>query len=100
MPPPLLELGEMLAEPFDEHRAIAQSGQRIAEAGAADALLRNRAFGDVGQRSGDARRPQIGAALGDATAQKPSVGAVLVAKAMLELDVTRSARPDARPALP
>ena len=37
-------MDERLAQSLDEHRSVAQAGQRIAEAGAADALLRNRAL--------------------------------------------------------
>ena len=34
-----LELGEPLSEPLHEHRAVAQPGERIAEAGVAQLLL-------------------------------------------------------------
>src|SRR5262249_29165948 len=71
-------------EALDEHRAVAQPGQRIAEA--ALAVLRDRPLG-VGQRAGDPRRPAGRVADRDAAALKPQIGAVLVADAMLVLDV-------------
>ena len=52
---PLLVLGETPAEPLDERGAIQQPGQRIARAGTADLLLRDRTLRDVGERPGDAR---------------------------------------------
>src|SRR5262245_16961411 len=72
-----LEFVEPTAEPFDEDAAVAQSGERVAEAGAAKLLLLLRAFGRIGQRAGDAR--PIAAAHGERAAQVPAIGAVLVA---------------------
>ena len=97
---PLLELVEPAPEPLDEHRAVAQPGQRIEEADAAQPLLRDRLLGRVGQRSGDADRRAGRAAHRDAAAQEPAVGAVLVADPVLVLEVIGLCRRDAPRAPP
>src|SRR5258708_24866278 len=73
-----LELGESLAEALDEHRAVAQAGQRIAEGGAPLLCLWRAMIRSVGERTGDAGRSLPGTTRGDAAAEKLPVRAVLV----------------------
>ncbi len=89
---PLLEVVEPPAQSFDEQRAIAQAGQRVQEPDAAQPLLRERAFGRVGQRSGHPHRPLPCPSHRDAAAHEPAIAAVLVAQAMLVLEVLGRAR--------
>ena len=86
--PPSLEFLELLPELLDEHATVAQSGQGIAVPGTAKLLLFPRSLRRIGERSGDARRTPIRASQGNTPAHEPPVGAVLVADAVLELQVT------------
>src|SRR5262245_37361722 len=78
----LLEFLEALTEPLDEDRAVAQAGQWIAEPQAAQQVHRGGAFGDIGQRTGDSRRPPAWTTSRDAATQEAPVGTVLMADAM------------------
>ena len=90
--PPLLERLELMPELLDEHAAVAQPGERVAEPGAAELLLFLRTLSRIGQRSGHAGGTPIRAARGDAAAEETPVGPVLMPDAMLELEVGRRAR--------
>ena len=85
----LLEILEPLPEPLDEHRAVAQPRQRIAEP-AAQPVLRDRALG-VGHRSGDPRGPPLRVTHRHTATEESAIRAVLVANAMLELHMIRLA---------
>jgi hypothetical protein len=87
----LLEFLESAAEPFDEYGAVAQTGQRIAEPGAAQLLLGDRALGRVGQRAGDADRAPAGAAHRRAATQEAPIGSVLVTEPVLVMKMVRLA---------
>ena len=87
-----LEVLEPAPEALDEDRAVAQAGQRIEEADAAQPLLGDRLFGRVGQRAGDAVAPVPAVGHGETAAEKPSVGAVFAADAVLVLEHRRLPR--------
>src|SRR5262245_36002371 len=80
-----LELLEAAAEDLQEVRAVSQTGQRIAKAGGAEALIRRHPISHIGQRPRDARPAAVAA--GHTPAQEPPVGSGLVTRAMLVLEM-------------
>ena len=82
----LLEVVQPPPESFHEQRTVPQARQRVQEPDPAQPLLRQHAFGRVGQRPGDSQRPLPCPAHRDAAAHEAAVTAVLVPQAVLVLE--------------
>ena len=78
-------------EAVQEQHAVRQAGQRVVQRVVLELGLRALALGDVGLRAGDARRPAVDRAHGEAARQHPAVAAVAAAHAVLGLEVRRAA---------
>jgi len=78
---------ENLAEELHEERPVGQRGQRVVQCCVAQLLLGGDPLGHVCLRTRDPGRTPVGPTHGNAAAQHPTIGAVLVADAVLMLEV-------------
>ena len=82
----LLEVVQPPAQAFHEQRTVPQARQGVQEPCPPQPLLREHAFGRVGQRPGDSQRPLPCPAHRDTAAHEAAVTAVFVPQAVLVLE--------------
>src|SRR5262249_47256358 len=82
----LLELAEPVSEPLDEHRAIAETGERIAETGIVQLFTGACLVGRVGERTRDANRAPARSPHGNALAEEAAIRPILVPDPVLVLE--------------